>query len=181
MEILNNIWMALSTPNELNTQIITLPFTAIEAYIGMFLFLNILNITTTKKNKILYIAFSTLIPTINFFIPTPLNVFISYILSFMCICLLFKTSCFQTLICLFSPMAIFALITTLILNPYLTILNITTEELSAIAIYNIGYLLCLYIISFILISILKIKKVRINLLENIDTRNKNIILTNFIL
>ena len=38
----------------------------------------------------------------------------------------------------------------------------------------------MYFISFILISILKLKNFKINLLEDIDTKNKHIILTNFI-
>lgn len=108
MEILNNIWTVLITPNEFNTQIITSPFTFIEIYIGMTLFLTILNIPTGKNNKSFYVVVSSSITIINsFFIPAPFNVFIHYVLYFLLIIIIFKTTAFKALIAVVSPIAIF--------------------------------------------------------------------------
>ena len=179
MEILNNIWTVLITPNEFNTKLITSPFTFIEAYIGITLFLTFLNIPSNKKT--IYILTSASITIINsFLIPNPFCVFIDYLLYFILIIVIFKMSPFKSLMAVVSPIAIFGIISTLIINPYLTIFNITSEQLSTIPIYNCGYLFCLYIISFILVFILKLKNFKITLLENIDTKNRNIILTNSI-
>ena len=38
MELINNIWIALSTPNELNTFLFTFPLVFIEAYLFMSFF-----------------------------------------------------------------------------------------------------------------------------------------------
>ena len=83
MEIFNNIWAVLTTPNELNTELILLPFTVLESYIILTLCFIILNIHTNKKSKILYtvILLSLINIVSGFLIPTPFNVFINYISS----------------------------------------------------------------------------------------------------
>lgn len=181
MEVLNNIWMVLSTPNELNTRIITFPLTFLEIYLAMSLFLTILNISTNRKSKTSYVIISSLITIVSdFLIPAPFYVFIYNLASFILIIIVFKITPFKALISLVSYISIFGVISTLILNPYITIFNITTEELSTIPIFYIGYLITSYIIDFILILILKARDIKINILEDIDKRNKNIILINFI-
>lgn len=181
MEVLNNIWMFLTTSNEFYKNICIIPLGPIEAYIGMTLFLTILNISANIKSKALYIILFTLTSDIcHFCIPSPFNIFIIYLSAFIFIILIFKVTAFKALICLISPIALFGCISTLILNPYLTFFNITSEQLSTIPIYNIGHLLFMYLISYILISILRIKNFKIILLEDIDKKNKNIIFTNFV-
>ena len=74
----------------------------------------------------------------------------------------------------------FGIISTLVAHTYLTIFQITAENLNSIPIYNIGYLIFNYTFNLILISILKRKKIKINLLEDLDRKSKYIIFTNFI-
>ncbi len=182
MGILNSIWTFLITPNEYHVRLSMIPCTFIEAFIGSTVFLTILNISTTKNNNFLYVLSSSLINIISsFLIPNPFNVFINYVLYFILIIIIFKTSPFKALISVATPIAMFGLISTLILNPYLTMLNITTEQLSNIPFYNYGYLLFLYSISFVLILILKIRNLKINLFEDIDKKSKHTIFFNFIL
>ncbi len=177
MEILNNTELLFTTSNILYR----LPFTFSEIYIGMLLFLTILNITTNRKSKILYVTISSLLTIMsNFIIPDPFNVFTNFIVYFILIVFIFKTSLFKSLLAVITPIATFGLISTLILNPYLTLFNITAEQLSSIPIYNTGYLLCLYTISIILLTILKFRNFKINSLEDLDKKNKIIILANFI-
>ncbi len=182
MEIFNNIWTILTTPNETNVELLMLPFTFIENYIIMALFLNILNIYASKKNKIIYVILSTFITiTTGFILPSPFNIFINYLSSFLLMHIVLKITLFKSLICLVSSVAIFGITSTLILNPYITILNINAEQLSSIPIYNVGYLISSYIINLILILILKNKKITINILEDVDKKNKLIIFLNSIL
>ena len=112
--------------------------------------------------------------------PNPFNVFINYVSSFLLIIVLFKTTPFKALISIVSSATIIAIVSTLILNPYIKIVNINAKELSTIPIYNIGFLLSIYAIDFLLILILKNRKIKINLFEDIDRRNKYIIFSNFI-
>lgn len=181
MEVLNNIWMFLTTSNEFYKKICVAPLAFVEIYTGMILFSTLLNITTKTKNKILYVVLFSLISNLcNFCIPSPFNLLMIYISGFICIITIFKVTPFKAIICLISPIALFGVISTLILNPYLRIFNITSEQLSTIPIYNIGHLLLIYLISYILVLILRIKNFKIDLLEDIDKKNKNIIFANFV-
>ena len=65
-------------------------------------------------------------------------------------------------------------------NPYITIFNISAEELNSIPIYKLGFLLSNYTINLILIFILKRRKIKLNLFEDMDKKSKRIIFTNFI-
>lgn len=108
MEILNNIWTLLTTSNVLNVQLIAMPFTFIEAYITISFFLLIINVSASKKSKILYVIIQSLIGIIiNFFIPNPFNVFMNYISLFVLIIMIFKTNIFKALISLVVSVAIF--------------------------------------------------------------------------
>lgn len=177
MEILNNINELIST----NNLLYKIPFTFIEMHVVMLMFLTLLNISTNKKSKILYITtsvFTTLVSSS--LIPSPFNVFINYILYFLLIMAIFKISPLKSLIALVCFVTIFAIISSLVLNPYLTLLNINKEILSNIPIYNIGFLLTVYTINYILVFTLKIQKLKLNLFEDIDKKNKYVVFANFI-
>ena len=159
MELLNNIWNVLITPNEMNTKLIIIPFTFIETFVILSFSLTILNISTSKKNKFLYVFITSLLGIIsNNLIPSPFCVFFNYITFFILMLIIFKVSPFKALIAVVSSISIFALIGCLILNPYITLLNITTEQLDYIPIFKVIYLILMYLLSFIIILILKIKR-----------------------
>ena len=181
MEILNNIWTLLITPNEFNVKLIMIPLTFIEIYAEMLMFLTIFNVTTTRAKKYIYVILTSLINIINGFImPNPFNVFANYISYFILILLIFKMTPFKSFLSVVSSVSIIALIGCLILNPYITLTNITTEELANIPIYKIFYLMCMYILFFITIFIMKKRDLKINLFEDIDKKNKTMIFINFI-
>lgn len=180
MEILNNIGILLSTPNELYTQIFTLPFTFLEIYLMMSLFLTILNINCNKKNKLIYvIAASTSSIISSYTIPNPYNIFFNYLLFFTLILIIFKISPLKAFISVASSVSIFALIGSLILKPYITIFKISTEQLASIAIYKIFYLILMYMVAFIIMTILKMRNLKITLFEDIGRKNQMIIFMNF--
>ncbi len=180
MEILNSIWTVLITPNEFCKKLLVSPLGFIEVYIIMTFSLLVLNISTTKTHKSLYVIISSLITIISgIIIPSPFNVFVNYFSSFILILLLFKISPLKSLIALVCSVAIFSIISILVVNPYLRILHISSDQLSSIPIYNVGFLLTIYAIDFIAIFILKNKNLKINFLDDIDKKSKFIIFTNF--
>lgn len=80
MEILQAIWTALTTENQNLIKIIAIPFSVIEAIITMLLFTTILNISSTKKQKLLYVSIFSVIAILSItVIPTPFNTFINLI------------------------------------------------------------------------------------------------------
>lgn len=179
MEILNNLWMAISTPNETLINILLIPTTFIEAFIIISLFMHIANITTSRFNKLIYSVFATCIMIIaNTFMPNPFNIFVNYITSIILICVIFKKSFFKTLVSYAMALIVSNLIGILLLNPYLTLLNIDTNQLNTIAIYRFFYIFIIYAFMIIIILLLKYKNLKLEFLEDIDRKNKIIIISN---
>ena len=182
MELLNNIWMALSTPNELITNLITILPCFIEVFFAFSIFTLVLNVHYSKKQCISYIllcSISAILTT--FIIPNPLNTILNFILMLMFNFLIFRLSIIKTILAVFIPTITLALITTLIINPYLAFFNITSSDLSNIPIYKIGYLAILYFIIYIVTLILKNKNYVLTILDDMDKKNKKVIIINLVL
>ena len=179
MELLTNIWSALTTQNETLISILSIPFTAIEIILTTILFLSILNINTTTKKKVLYIFLISFISIVsNYLITSPFNLFINYFCMIAFIHILFKTDILKTILAFFIPIIIFALTGMLLTNPYLYIFNISSFDLLNIPIYRIIYLFTQYVIVILIYLIFKHKEIVLNIFSNVDKKNKSIIYIN---
>ena len=182
MEVLNNIWIAISTPNEGLINILMTLATFVEAILIMFIFNSLLNIKPSKKQKITYISISIVTSLISMYlIPNPFNVFFNNIVMFILFYTIFKFSILKSFLTMVLSIMIFALIGTLTLNPYLTLLNINSTQLDTIPICKFTYLLIMYLIVFVIATIIKDRKYTLQLLEDIDQKNKSIIYINLFL
>ena len=77
MELLNNIWIAISTPNENLVNIMVSLATFVENFLVMNLFLSILNIQANLKQKTLYVLIMSVISIITLnILPNPINIFL---------------------------------------------------------------------------------------------------------
>lgn len=182
MEILNNIWVALSTHNEGLLNILSIPLYFVEAFLTMYLFLNVIGINSTRKQRITYIISFPVLGLLTMkLIPDPFNIYINFLVMFTLICIIFKGSILKKCISLFVSIIIFNLVGALILNPFLTMFRITSDELANIPIYRLSYAMILYVIVIIVILIFKAKSLKLNFFEDIDTKSKLIIFINFVL
>lgn len=182
MEILNNIWMALSTPNERLVNILTIPLFFVENFLHMYLFICILGLTPSRKQKLSYVVLISITCIITtFIVPDPFNIYINYFVMVLLVYFLFKLSILKSFLAIISSTIIFALLGTLISNPYLTILDITASQMSIIPIYKISYLILMYASVFIIILVLKSRNIRILFSDDTDRKTKYIILANLIL
>lgn len=173
MEILNNIWIALSTPNEWLLNVLYVPFTFIENFLIMHLFLAILNINANKRQKIVYTLSMSIISLSSIYIiPNPFNIFINYIIMILLIILVFKISILKSILATICPIVISGLIGSLFTNPYLTLFQISSEQMATIPIFRFGYLLVIYTIMFLATLIIKYRKFSLNLLEELDLKTK---------
>lgn len=182
MEFLNNIWTAISTPNETLITLLSIPLLIfIEAPLTFYLISNFFNIKFSKKQAFIYIA-STVITALiaNYVIAWPFNIVLNYSSAFIILFFIMKLNFIQSLIATLFPSIVFNLAVNLIANPYLDLLKINLEQSATIAIYRIPFVLLAYLIVFIFCLILKYKKITINILENFDKRTKTIITLNFI-
>lgn len=179
MEILNNIWMAVSTPNESLINIIAIPAVIIENFLIMSLFISILHISANRYKKIAYVLTLSAIGIFTmYFIPNPFNIFINYFASVAIAYFVFKNSLLKTTISAIIALTIFNLIGILILNPYLTIFHIETSTLNTIFIYRLLYISIMYLFTGLIIFFINNINLKIESPENIDRKNKLIIFSN---
>ena len=181
MEILNNIWNAITIPNTQLVTVLSIPVLLIEATLTMYLFLSIMNFSSTKKQKIIYVLLTWITGILTmFFIPHPFNIFINYFLIILLQYLIFSNPFLKSIISSVLSLIIYNLINILIVNPFITIFNISSDQLSNIFIYKFCYLIIMYLITIICIIILKKKKLNFHFSDDIDKRNKTIIIINLL-
>ena len=177
MELLNNIWMALSTPNQNLLNFLYIPLTIIEILLTMYIIIYSLNIFPNKKQKTIYLT--SLVCLINqFIIPEPYNIFSNYIMALFIIHFSFKLDILKTVFAIFIYTIIFSLIGNLILNPFITLTKISYESISNIPIYRIAYLMVTYMITYIICLLLKHKNLSILMLKEYNRKTKLIVLSN---
>ena len=182
MEILNNIWTAISTPNENLLSILSIPLLFfIEMPLSFSLICNIFKISYTKKQKYIYVLSMAFIAVItNSFIPSPFNIILNYISTLVLVFLLFRLNIIKTLIASLLPSIIFSLLGNLLFNPFLSLFNITCDEATTIPIYRIPFSIFMYLIIFLLNFILKYRNISIDILDEVDKKNKSIITLYFL-
>lgn len=182
MNVLNNIWLALSTPNEELVKFFSIPLLMlIEAPLSFALISNIFNIKFKTKQKLIYIIITGIIAVIaNLFIGWPYNIVFNYATAFIILYFVMKLGFTKSTIATLFPSIVFNLVGSLLANPYLDLLNITYEQNNSIFIYRVPFYLLTYLIVFILILILKYRKVTLNILEDFDKKTKSIITINFV-
>ena len=182
MEILNNIWSALSTENETLIRIISIPAIIIEIYLSFCIFTLVLKTNYTKTQKKIYIlSISTASIISNLFIPTPFNVIINYFFIFIILMCYFKFTFVQTILAIIIPFAVFGLSNSLIMNPFLKTFKITFETASNVPIYRILYTFCTYFLIFLIMQLVNYKKWKIPFNSGLDKKTKKIILLNITL
>lgn len=182
MDILNNIWIAISTPNDLILTLYSIFFGIfIKISLSLYLIINLFDIKATKKQSLLYITIFSIISLLSIsIIESPFNVILNYVAGFLIFYYIFKLNILKTLIASLFPSIVFSLLGILITNPYLSIFNITNEQLVSIPIYRIPFSLIMYLFAFLIALSFKYKKFKINILDNFDTKNKHIIMSNFL-
>ena len=178
-EFLNNIWIAVSTPNQWLLNIISIPSMFIEIPLTLYLIINMFNLKNSKKQNLLYIGIMITVGIISTYcLNSPFNLIFNYVISFITIFIIFKPNILKTILATLLPSFIFIIIQTL--NPYITILNITVDEFLTIAIYKIPITIITYVIVFTLTHIIKHKHMKLNLLENFDSKSKHLIIANLV-
>lgn len=182
MEVLNNIWNVISVPNEGLVNIcISVLILLIEAPLSFSLISNFFNIKYSNQQKITYILSIGIMAIIaNYFIIWPYNIILNYGLAFIILFFAMRLGFIKSLIATIFPSIVFNILGNLLLNPYLTLLNITYEQSMTIPMYRFTFAILMYIIVFLFILIIKSKNISLKLLDSLDNKNKTIIIFNFI-
>ena len=184
-QLLNNIWIALSTENPALMNILVIPLNILECYLSMEIFLTIFNIKVTKKQAFKYILSVFIVSRLSDnFILSPLNILINYLGILCFIKFLFNLTIFQSFLALVISSFTFGIVSTLIQNPYLHILNISLESGISIPLYRIPFLMLVDLIVFLIILFLKrVKSIKFSfdVLDNLDTKTLRILYINLLI
>lgn len=179
MNILNNIWLALSSPNQILIAVILCFATFIENFLILQLYLSLVQQQISNKRKILYvISLSTFNLVSLFLIPHPYNIFINYFLIISLQYILLKSKFIKSIACSVLTIVIFNLICILILNPFVTFFKITADTLNVVPIYRLLYLGCIYAIAVVCILVLKYKHIQLKFSDDINNKHKLLVLSN---
>ena len=181
MEIFQTIWNAITTPNETLINIFGFFSCFLEALVNMLLFTTILDIPTTKKQKILYvIIFSILAIILRTFIVDPLGSILNLIAGFILIKLLLKTTVLKSLIAVFIPIILSIILELFLLRFCLTVFKIPHESIMTIPLYRVLFTCGIYLCVYIIYRIIKYFKFHINL-ENMNKKSKILFIVNTLL
>ena len=179
MEILQTIWTALTTENEVVLHFIEIPFVYIEATLTILLSMILLSLNISKKKIILFIL---IIPTVsnitNFIASEPVKVVINLISIPLLSVFLFKLNFFKGLLIEFLPM-IFMLITqTIFVNFSNIVFNISADQINSIPLYRIIMACLNYLCLFLIIILANKYKFNIKLFDGINKNTKRILTIN---
>ena len=150
LEILQTIWMALTTPNEGLTAIIFnkfgIPFIFIELTVNMLLFTTVLNIKSTRKQQITYILLCAIVSCIsNSIIGKPYNVYINMIICPIIVYFTFKTNFLKSIFAEIIIMIISSPLEIILARFYLILFNAPYELAFSIPLFRLSIALTIYL------------------------------------
>ncbi len=181
MEILQTIWNSLTTENPNMITVISIPFTFVEAYVSMLLFTIILNITVTKKQKIIYVLTIGIFGILtNLFIPYPFDTFLNVFIFLISNIIILKSNVFKSILSLVIPFIITIFLESIFSKLYFTIFNIDYAIGVNIPIHRFFGTLLIYAIMYLIYFILKIFKFNIVKFEILDAKKKLLLTLNTI-
>lgn len=182
MNFLNNIWLSITTENEMLTKIIGLPFIFIEVTISMLLFTSILRISASKKQKIIYVLITSLIGIIcSTFIPKPYSNIITLIAMPITVMLVFKVGILKALFAEFLPTICIVVSEIIIARIFLLIFSTDYATCSNIPFYRLIINLSIYAFLFGIYKLIQYLKFNINMLDHISIKSKHTLILNAII
>ncbi len=180
MEILQTIWNALTTENELGVLILSIPLSFLESTITLLLFKSILKIKSTKKQNVTYIISFSLIGLISlFFIPAPFNTFINLIACPILVYFIFKTNILKAILAEVIPYIIFFIFSSILVMLFVKITNMSSNYFLLIPVYKLCYSILLYFLIYIFYLLFTKFKLHINIVDKMKNKNNFIIFINF--
>ena len=181
MQIFQIIWTALTTENELLSNIIILPINFIESTINTLIFTTLLNIDVSKKQKIRYIIFISILLYISgIFIPNPYKSIINLFIIVLSIHFILDVSILKSILCTLVSIFTSVLCESLITKILSDILHFDILSFLYVPIFRLFIGLMIQLFVFIVYIIIKYSKFQIAILENMKRKVKIVIIINYI-
>ena len=156
MQIFQTIWTALTTENELLSNILYLPIMFLESTINTLIFTTLLNIEVTRKQKIRYILFiSVLLYISGLLIPNPYKFFVNVIIIPLSIHFLLNVPILKSFLCLIVSTIFSFLSESIILKLSMLYFKLDISQLTSVPVYRL--IIAIFIQLFVFIMYLFIK------------------------
>lgn len=182
MNTLQTIWSALTTPNTTLTNILGIPLMFLDLTVCMLFFTTILNIQSTKRQKITYVLVLGVIANVaNFVIPPSYKIFFNMIVWPIIIFFVFNTTVIKALLAEIVPMLLASILDFIFANVFLLLFNITSEMILVIPIYRIAIALSIYLIIFLITRLISYFKINIQIFDNMNRKTKLLLIINALL
>ena len=182
MNTIQTIWSALTSQNETLTNILFIPLTFLDIYIGMIYFTSILNIDTTRKRKLIYVVTYGIVANIlKFSVPTEYYVFFNLIVWPVLVFFILKATILKSILSEVVTMVTSSILELLFATIIYNIFDITSDVIIATPIYKISIALCIYLIMFLLTKLINLFKVNIPVFENMSTKTRILLILNALL
>ncbi len=182
MNFLNNIWLSMTTENELLTKLVGLPFIFVEVTISMLLFIAVLKISASKKQKIIYVLFASMLGILcSLVIPKPYSNLITLVVMPFAIMYIFKVSFFKGVVSEFLPVIFITVLEIIVTRIFLVLFHCTYEMLAYVPIYRLSAILLIYLLLFIFYKIVSNNHINLAFFDAIQKKNKYMLLTNIII
>lgn len=173
IEILQTIWNSLTTENPVLTNYICVPLAFIEAYVSMLLFTTLLNISATKRQKLLYVLIVSIFGAIiRLIVPSPFNAFMNFIVMFLNILFIFKPTFLRGILCLVFPFIVEALLESTLARIYYCVFSVDYVEGGNIPLHRLVGTLVIYLVMFLIYVLLKYFKINLSKLQVLDKKKK---------
>lgn len=182
MEIFQTIWTALTTENELLTNILFLPLNIVELLLNMLIFTTILNFKSSKITKVQYVFLGSFILYLaGIFIPNPYRSCLNIIIFPIIISFFFKVNILKGIIATFLPVFITVFCESIITKVFSSVIDFNSLTLTSVPIYRLSVTLGIQLLVFMVYLFIRYSKVQISMLENMSAKSKLILLANSLL
>lgn len=179
MEMLQNVWNALTTENEVLTKIIFFPFAFIEVYVLMKFFTTVMNINYTQKQRNLYFGIMSIFSLLSLYIlPKNISLYINIILLPVTIKFSFKQSILKSIVAQIISLLTVTLLELFFVRICIVIFKINPNNSINVPIFRTIFATLNYLAIFLISFYVKILKFDFNIFDKINTYHKRLILLN---
>ena len=148
----------------------------------MLFFTTVLNIKSTKKNKIIYvITYGTIGNILRFIVPLSYTVFVNLVIWPIVIYFTLKTTILKSILSEIISMVMTSILEYIFANLFFLLFNVTSEMIIVIPIYRVTIALSIYLILFLLTKLINIFKVNIPVLDSMNSKSKTLLIINALL
>lgn len=182
MNTLQTIWSALTVPNPMLFNVLSIPLAFLDIYVCMIFFSTILNIKLTNKKQYLYVLiYGFIANVITFLVPTSYAIFVNIIVWPLMVFFILKATILKSILSEVITMVTTSILDFIISSIFLNVFGINYDILILTPIYRLISALSIYVILILLTQLIKYLKVNITVIDGLNKKTKMLLIVNIFL